>query len=376
MIRVGFLLSLSKEWMGGVNYYKNLFYALKEYVSDEIEIVIFVPTNIDNELLEKIKPYVAEVIYTDMLNVKSIKRLIWKSLNKYFRSNFLIESFLRSYKIDVLSHSSVLHLKTIKTISWIPDFQHLHLPQMFSAKEIKNRNNSYRNIIKFTDRTIVSSFDAQNDFNNFAPDYQQKARVLQFVSQPEPQMNIIPFKELQDRYQIKKDFFYLPNQFWKHKNHMIVLKAAKLLKERNVDFQIVCTGHLNDSRNLGYINELLEFKQKNLLNDSVLFLGLIPYAHVFSLMKYSKAVINPSLFEGWSSTVEECKSLNKNMILSDINIHKEQYPSATFFDRNSAMSLADCIENYQSGNILEVDLKKNTKRFAETYLNIVSEVVK
>lgn len=97
----------------------------------------------------------------------------------------------------------------------------------------------------------------------------------------------------------------MPNQFWKHKNHMLVFKAINELKKENVEICLVCTGHLDDYRNKNYI---LEIKNNN-LEKNIKLLGL-----VFALIKFSKAVINPSLFEGWSSTVEECKSVGKNMI--------------------------------------------------------------
>ena len=35
-----------------------------------------------------------------------------------------------------ISHNKLFKFKNIKTINWIPDFQHIHLPQMFSKKEI------------------------------------------------------------------------------------------------------------------------------------------------------------------------------------------------------------------------------------------------
>ena len=76
--------------------------------------------------------------------------------------------------------------------------------------------------------------------------------------------------------------------------------------------------------------------------------GLVSYKDVFSLIKFSKAVINPSLFEGWSSTVEECKSVGKNMIISDLNVHKEQYPNATFFVKNNTYSLKQILKNYKN----------------------------
>lgn len=69
-------------------------------------------------------------------------------------------------------------------------------------------------------------------------------------------------------------------------------------------------------------------------------------------MRNSISVINPSFFEGWNSTVEECKSIGKNIILSNLNVHLEQDPpGAIFFDPNNAEELADILDRKrESGN--------------------------
>jgi hypothetical protein len=94
------------------------------------------------------------------------------------------------------------------------------------------------------------------------------------------------------------------------------------------------------------------------------------------------AVINPSLFEGWSSTVEECKSIGKNMILSDIPIHKEQNPpDSLYFEPNNAEALSKLLQDVWLSDIATPNLKleqqasnileKRTLDFANTYKNIV-----
>ena len=61
-------------------------------------------------------------------------------------------------------------------------------------------------------------------------------------------------------------------------------------------------------------------------------------------MRRSLAVIQPSLFEGWSSVVEESRMLGKTIILSDLAVHYEQAPDfAVYFDRNNAKDLAEKI---------------------------------
>ena len=380
MIKVGFIGAVSKEWMGGLNYFNNLLFAIDSLNNKELQIFVFVGKKSDEDIKNMFRKY-ATVIEDRIFDRKSLKWFLMKLEQKIFKTNFLLENILKKYDIQVLSHSSITKFKNIKTINWIPDFQHIHLPQMFSKKEIENRDKSFIQIIKESDVVVLSSFDALTDLKNFSSEYQNKARVLQFVSQPNSryfELNENDKNNVLKKYDIKDEFFYMPNQFWKHKNHMTVFTAINELKKDGIQICVVCTGHLADYRNKTYIDEIKNFIKINNLEKNIKLLGLVEYEDVFALIKFSKAVINPSLFEGWSSTVEECKSVEKNMILSDLDVHKEQYPNATFFERNSVESLKNILKNYKKENIdsnIE-SLEIRTKKFADTYVSICKEVLK
>ena len=380
MIKVGFIGAVSKEWMGGINYFNNLLFAIDSLNNKELQIFVFVGKKTDEDIKNMFRKY-ATVIEDRIFDRKSLKWFLMKLEQKIFKTNFLLENILKKYDIQVLSHTSITKFKNIKTINWIPDFQHIHLPQMFSKKEIENRDKSFIQIIKESDVVVLSSFDALKDLRKFSSEYQNKARVLQFVSQPNSryfELNENDKNNVLKKYDIKDEFFYMPNQFWKHKNHMIVFEAINELKKKGIDIFLVCTGHLADYRNKTYIDEIKNFIKINNLEKNIKLLGLVEYEDVFALIKFSKAVINPSLFEGWSSTVEECKSVEKNMILSDLDVHKEQYPNATFFERNSVESLKNILKNYKKENIdsnIE-SLEIRTKKFADTYVSICNEVLK
>ena len=125
--------------------------------------------------------------------------------------------------------------------------------------------------------------------------------------------------------------------------------------------------------------------KKNSLGDNIKILGKIEYKYVLSLMKKSIAVINPSFFEGWSSTVEEAKSLGKKIILSDIEVHKEQNPkNSVYFDPKNEEILSKILENEflnkepnnQTSTFeeTEADLEKRTNKFGVNYLNLIRKV--
>lgn len=378
MIKVGFIGSVSKEWMGGLNYFKNLLFAINSIEEKELEVFVFVGKKIDIKTKRMFQEY-ATVIEDSMFDRKSIKWFLSKIEQKIFKTNILLENILKKHSIQILSHAAITNLKTIKTINWIPDFQHIHLPQMFSEKEIQNRNNNFLKLIRDSDLIVFSSFDALKDMKKFAPNYEDKARVLQFVSQPNSRYFELDEHDkslLLQKYEIKDDFFYIPNQFWKHKNHMMIFEAINELKKDGVEINIVCTGYLGDYRNKTYIDDIRRIVKLNNLEDNIKLLGLVDYEDVFALIKFSKAVINPSLFEGWSSTVEECKSVGKNMILSDLDVHKEQYPNAVFFKRDSIKSLKEVLKSYKIENESNVEpLEARTKKFANIYSSICKEAL-
>jgi hypothetical protein len=75
-------------------------------------------------------------------------------------------------------------------------------------------------------------------------------------------------------------------------------------------------------------------------------LGNVAVRDVALLMRASVALLNPSLFEGWSTTVEEGKALGVRMVLSDLAVHREQVgESADFFDPHDPLSIAACLES-------------------------------
>ncbi len=98
------------------------------------------------------------------------------------------------------------------------------------------------------------------------------------------------------------------------------------------------------------------------------------------------AMINPSRFEGWSTSVEEAKSLGKAILLSDIDVHREQAPErGTFFDPDSAEALAELISSAwerfdpaaerAAAEAAAGRLPSRRRAFAETYAAIVREAV-
>ncbi|MGG2397481.1 glycosyltransferase [Pseudomonas sp. SH1-B] len=382
MINVAFFPPMNRAWMGGVNYYKNLFFAISVHgFKEDICAISFVGKNTPRELIEE--SYLnSKVVRSSLFDRWSFLWFCSRVFIRVFGYDPLLHALMLKYRVQVVSHATPALPKSFSKVGWIPDFQHVYLPEFFSSDEIESRNKEFCSVAVKSDFVFLSSNDAVGHYKKFFPsELHHKARVLRFVSQVDHryfEFDNDVLAVLLGRYGIRERFIYIPNQIWKHKNHMAVLEAAKVLLDKGMGFSFVFTGHKYDYRDPGLYESLEEYVLSNGLSDNVIFLGSIPYVDVMALLRFSIAVVNPSLFEGWSSTVEECKSAGKRMILSDIPVHREQFPEAVFFNPHSSMELAEAIESISmvDPDVCSDSIVLKNKRRTEEYFYAFCATIK
>ncbi len=193
----------------------------------------------------------------------------------------------------------------------------------------------------------MSSKSAELDFQQFFPEVTHKSKVLSFKTSPPSAWYELYPQQIQHNYSLPERFFLLSNQFWQHKNYLVVFKALKLLQEKSIYPIVVCTGHIYDYRRPDYSDTILQTIHRLDIAPQIYLLGLIPRLDQVQLMRRSIAVIQPSLFEGWSTVIEDARCLGKSMIISDLPVNFEQNPpNSIFFDRNSPESLAPLLEDW------------------------------
>jgi len=342
MIRVGFLFSIpATSWLGGANYFRSLLGAINSLPDREIEPVVFLCPR-DAAGWKGYFPG-TPVIETTLLQKWTLGWALRKAVQALTGREFLLERLLRRHGIALYSHGAGLGSRSpVRSLGWIPDFQHLHLPEFFSEEECRTRNRAYRKACADCDAVLVSSEDARKDLVGFQPDAAPKARLLRFVPQA-PALDSLPSRaDLEARYGFQGPYFHVPNQFWKHKNHPVVVEALARLRERGIPALVLATGSTTDPRNPAFYAQFTAALEAQGLQGAFRPLGVIPYADMLGLLVHAEAVINPSLFEGWSTTVEEAKLFGVRLILSDLPVHREQAPpNGRYFDPQDAGALAD-----------------------------------
>ena len=82
------------------------------------------------------------------------------------------------------------------------------------------------------------------------------------------------------------------------------------------------------TRKIRLLSNLLQDFATRGLADQVHFLGKLPFADLISITRCATVIVQPSLWEGWNTLIEDAKALGRPIICSDIGVHREQAPSA------------------------------------------------
>ncbi|WP_051241441.1 glycosyltransferase family 4 protein [Azohydromonas australica] len=381
--RIAFVQQFSdKDWLGGKNYFSSLMNAIHAVAPDSIQMVLFTGHKITAELPREL-PFL-DVVRTPLLDRRHPAWIGRQLMRSWYRLQHdpVFDRLLQRERIDLLSHTEplVAARTSIKTLGWLPDFQFMHLPQFWSEKQISATQRSYNTIVEHSDAVVVSSHHALHDLRHFAPASRTPAHVLHFIPSRVRFDGILSREQINLKYDLPERYIHLPNQFWAHKNHGVVLEALSQLKAAGSSATVVCTGHTRDVRRPEYFDQLMARCRDLGLENNFRVLGVVPYVDMQSLMLHAHAVLNPSKFEGWSTTVEEAKLMGKTIILSDIAVHREQAPERGFYfalgDPQALATVLDAVQKQLphpwSRDAIESRYGTALMAFGKRYLSIIN----
>lgn len=331
--------------MGGVSYTELLIKALRSLPAEQQpKITLILNENLiaDPESIALFTPVMDQIdelalVYPAPLSIEGHQSKPTKVYQSYAELNG---------SVDFVYPAHARVIDGIPSASWWPDFQHKHLPHFFKADDINGREQALRNIYNNANCTVFSSKNALEDFNKFYPGYRGHTAVLPFFANPEMYSNKNPAETVR-KYNLPENYFLCCNQFWIHKNHSLIFKALAELKNQNKCPHVVFTGQTMDDRFPEYFEQLMALRKQLKLEDHTQILGVIPREDQLQLIRGSAAMIQPSLFEGWSTVVEDARAYGKPIFLSDIPVHFEQAPRyGVYFSRNDHVALSRLIESF------------------------------
>lgn len=324
-MRIGLRILYNPDWMGGINYVLNIARLLKGLDATVRPEVIFLTST------PQAKEIAAE--YFDLADdIKDFTQAGALNLDFVYPATQLPEAPFGA-----------------PWGGWIPDWQCQHNPEMFGEKERSRRFMHYRELAKGPAACLFSSQQAINDTRELFPKYEaSKWHVFNFPAVFDKNIwseNEGKIAKIRGRLNIPQKYLIVCNQFWKHKNHLLIAEALKRLPD--TDVHVVMTGALVDDRWPEYAQKMTSLFDQPEIASRITITGRISREEQLSLLAGATGYIQPSLFEGWSTFVEEARALGLPGLISDITVHQEQAPpNSTFFDPKNSIDLADKLATF------------------------------
>jgi glycosyltransferase involved in cell wall biosynthesis len=222
------------------------------------------------------------------------------------------------------------------------DLQHLHFPNFFSPKEFGERERLYRAGCLQAQAVAAPSYAVKRDL---VRRYGLDSQKIYVIRQAAPTVfyqavTTADSNAVKARYGLPEQFALYPAQTWRHKNHLRLFEAFRLVRDRHaLRLAVVCTGRKNE------FWPTLEKRMAELgLQEQVRFLDYIDSTELRVLYHLCQFLVFPSLFEGGAFPVLEAFQEGAPVVCSAIAPLGEYGGEAVLqFDPTSVESIADAL---------------------------------
>ncbi len=207
--------------------------------------------------------------------------------------------------IHVMHFTLQRGFKTTLPSIYVPhDLQHRHMPELFRAFEIRWREAFYPALCAQAARVVALSEWGRRDLMSQYAVPDEKIRVIGWA--PVLDAYAVPTEAEIDaiarRLDLPRAFALYPAQTFRHKNHLRLLQAVDMLRERVPGgIPLVCCGRTDAHHR----STLAPAIRRLGLEGQVRFLGHVDTAVVQALYRRARMLVFPSLFEGFGMPVLE-----------------------------------------------------------------------
>lgn len=335
---------------------------------DTIDREFFLLTNNENIIFNKY-----------LKNNKKIKFVHTNITPFSLRQNVEIPLILKKYEIDMfhtINFDIPLFMflcpkcQLISTIHDLIPHTHKHLHKRSLIKRIYF-NFMYKACANLSDKIITVSNYTKNEIVKYLKTDPKKIVVIH-----NSYLGRKSFSKKNTEFSKPVKLFFLGNNF-EHKNILAVIKAVKLLKDKNIEVLFNIAG-----LETCYTNIMKEYINENNLQNNVKILGKISQEQSETLYKTSDIFVFPSLIEGFGIPLIEAMSYGLPVISSNKTVMPEIVGDAGILIDPTPENFAEKIEfliknndkvkeliqkGYERINVFSQD--KFTQKILEVYLN-------
>jgi glycosyltransferase involved in cell wall biosynthesis len=240
------------------------------------------------------------------------------------------------------------------------DLQHLHLPLFFSAQERARREAVYRAFCAQAHTVVVASKWVKRDLVARYGIAEERVSVVNVppVTTAYPEITGEELVSIRGRLGVPDRFIFYPAQTWPHKNHARLIHALGSLRASGLRVPLVCTGEPNEHN-----PAVARAVRKAGLEDDVVFLGFVPPRDVEALYHMARALVFPSLFEGWGMPVLEAFRARLPVACSNATSLPDLVGDAALvFDPTDVATIAAAIQRVWTDDLLASRLAELGRR--------------
>ena len=281
------------------------------------------------------------------------------------RSKFEIEGWYEKHIINLLKINQIdITLSLVPGspvfdypyITTVWDLQHRlqpYFPEVSISGEWDNREKSYLKMLRQAAFIITGTEVGKAEIEKFYHIPAERIKVIPFFTPQFTSISKLTDQDIIKKYNLPSQYLFYPAQFWPHKNHIGLLLAIKLLKEKyDIEFPLVFVG--SDQGNESYVREMV---QKLNLSQQVYFLGFVPQEDMVNLYGHAFALTFMTFFGPDNLPPLEAMALGCPVIASNVSGAKEQLGDAALLvDPKKPEEIAEAIKSLSEDSALRQDL--------------------
>jgi glycosyltransferase involved in cell wall biosynthesis len=269
------------------------------------------------------------------------------------------DGFYEGLGCDVLHVTYPMHAvkSSLPTVFSIYDLQHRHFPQFFTLQHLSWREEIYPAMFNHADVIATDSMWVKEDVSSQYGIDPDKVYAVPLAPPTDAYAEISSdaITSTVARYGLPGRFILYPALTYEHKNHIGLLEAIALLRDRHkIEVNLICTGAKR------HFWTAIERRIEELhLQAQVMFPGFVDSVDLKVMYQLSDFVVLPSLFEGAGLPLLEAFREGKAVACSDIPAFREYGGrAAQFFDPLVVSSIADRLNELISSEPLRMRLAK------------------
>ncbi|MDX6542616.1 MAG: hypothetical protein QOK32_219 [Gaiellaceae bacterium] len=254
---------------------------------------------------------------------------------------------------------------TIPTIYHPWDLQHVHLPEFFDDGDRRDRDLIYRSLCHQA-RVVVTPtrWGAEDVVANLDVPRRKLAVIppaAPLTAYPEPTPE--DFARVRAEYALPSEFVLYPAQTWPHKNHLALIDAVASLARAGTAVHVVCPGWKTE-----HYSALQGRLAETGVDGSFTFPDYVAGPDVAIMLRLTRALVFPSLFEGWGFPVLEAFAAGAPVACSSIPpLLEVAGPAALTFDPRRPDDLADALRRVWTDDGLRRELVERGRSRARDF---------